>query len=195
MPKWAPANNDVPTVADWVSYVANQVISQVTSGTMPTGTAGEIVFRTDDGRYHAFTAPSTSQMFGTVSTWPTWAPTLTQSGTVTHTVTYARYYRIGTLVNAFAVLTVTGTGTANNVITVSLPFTAVSVGWGYGRVFDTSTNLMASGMTHLQSTTTMCVLDGMSPTNNLRLGQTGAAFALGLASGDSVLMGALYEAA
>jgi hypothetical protein len=195
MPKWNPSNLDVPTVADWVTYVANQVISQVTSGTRPTGTAGELIFETDTERFQAFEAPSTAQMFGTLGSWPTWTTTLTQSGTVTHTATYNRYYRIGTLCIALAALAVTGTGTANNIITISLPFTGVSVAWGYGRVFDASANTMGAGMTHLQSTTTMSVLDGMSPTANLRLGQTGTSMAAGLASGDSAVFGVIYEVA
>ena len=51
--------------------------------------------------------------------WETWTPTVTQSGSVTCTVTYAKYAQIQKLVVASAYLTVTGTGTANNPVLVS----------------------------------------------------------------------------
>lgn len=54
----------------------------------------------------------------------TWTPTLTQSGTVTNTATEARYIRTGCVVEAWGYLSVTGSGTTNNNVTVSLPVTA-----------------------------------------------------------------------
>lgn len=51
--------------------------------------------------------------------WTNWTPTVTQSGSVTVTVTYARYFTDGKLVHLIASLAVTGTGTANNAIVIA----------------------------------------------------------------------------
>lgn len=51
--------------------------------------------------------------------WADWTPTVTQSGSVTVTVTYARYFTAGKLVVLQAKLGVTGTGTTNNAIVIS----------------------------------------------------------------------------
>ena len=56
--------------------------------------------------------------------WTTWTPTLTQSGTVTATVTSAVYGRWGRLIVGQFRLSVTGTGTGSNAVTVSLPVTS-----------------------------------------------------------------------
>jgi hypothetical protein len=54
--------------------------------------------------------------------WADWTPTVTQSGSVTHTVNYARYVTIGRLVVVIAHLTMTGTGTtSNNIVVGGLP--------------------------------------------------------------------------
>lgn len=50
--------------------------------------------------------------------WVDWTPTLTQSGSVAHTVAYARYTTVGRLVMVQARLAITASGTAGNTITV-----------------------------------------------------------------------------
>lgn len=60
--------------------------------------------------------------------WTTYTPTVTQSGTVNKTVTRAAWMRIGRLVFVQWALSMTGAGTGNNVITVSLPVAAATTG-------------------------------------------------------------------
>lgn len=50
--------------------------------------------------------------------WRSWTPTVTQSGSVTVTITYARYIVLARLVVVQARLAVTGTGTAANAIII-----------------------------------------------------------------------------
>lgn len=53
-----------------------------------------------------------------VGRWISWTPTVTQSGAVAVTVTYARYIIFGNSVIVEARLAVTGTGTAGNAIII-----------------------------------------------------------------------------
>lgn len=57
-----------------------------------------------------------------------WTPTLTQSGAVTKTVTYARANTVGGWCKGYCRLDVTGSGTGNNAITVTTPTTAITTG-------------------------------------------------------------------
>lgn len=88
--------------------------------------------------------------------WETWTPAVTQSGAVTATVTLGRYMRIQKLVIAVAKLAITGTGTANNAVKVSLPITAMDSGQivGQGFIYDASTNLTYLVAAESDTTTT-----------------------------------------
>ena len=88
--------------------------------------------------------------------WETWTPAVTQSGAVTATVTLGRYMRIQKLVIAVAKLAITGTGTTNNAVKVSLPITAKDSGQivGSGFIYDASTNLTYLVTAESDSTTT-----------------------------------------
>jgi len=59
-----------------------------------------------------------------VGVWSTYVPVLTQLGAVTKTVNYASYIVAGKLVIVSVYLDITGTGTGNNAVTVTLPVTA-----------------------------------------------------------------------
>lgn len=73
--------------------------------------------------------------------WTDWTPSVTQSGSVTVTVTRAKYLQLGKFFIAFADLAVTGSGTTNNAITVSSPVTAAANPGTMGsfRYFDSGT--------------------------------------------------------
>ena len=88
--------------------------------------------------------------------WETWTPAVTQSVSVAATVTIGRYMRIQKLVIAVAKLSVTGTGTGNNAVKVSLPITAKDSGQivGSGFIYDASTNLTYLVSAESDSTTT-----------------------------------------
>lgn len=128
--------------------------------------------------------------------WTSYTPTLTQSGAVTKTVTYAKYRRLANSVQFQVVLAATGAGTANNVVTVSLPVTAATaasqtIGGGY--IVDASAVLKYTGTVIVTSTTVVSMADTTQATGGVYLGQTGAAFSAPLASGDSIIVGGEYE--
>jgi hypothetical protein len=129
-----------------------------------------------------------------------YTPTLTQSVTVTKTVTKGRYQQIGKTVFFEVVLAVTSSGTATNAVTIGLPVTAQSSNGqhcGTGRVFDTSAAATFPGLAIVASTTTCTLVDSTAGLtgNPTVLGQTGAAFAAAIASGDVVSVSGTYEAA
>lgn len=60
--------------------------------------------------------------------WTSWTPTVTQSGAVTCTVTFARYQIVGEIVHLRVQLDITGTGTTANAITIGgIPAAATPV--------------------------------------------------------------------
>lgn len=132
-----------------------------------------------------------------------WAPTLTQSGTVTKT-TVGAYSRVGRWVIAYCTLSVTGAGSASNQISVSLPVTAATSNAlaGTGYVIDASANAGAGGMyTGIASLagTTLAVLYATSNSGqtaaNLLIGSGSSTMTAALASGDAVVFQIQYEAA
>lgn len=131
-----------------------------------------------------------------LTTWTSYTPTLVQAGSVSKTVTYARYFKLGRLVVGQVLLAVTGSGSSATTITVSLPVTAVQAGnisAGVGSVYDASpTPTTYPGRVVLNTTGTMA-LSGSDVTSGGYLGSTG--FTAALASGDSVDMLFVYEAA
>jgi hypothetical protein len=128
--------------------------------------------------------------------WTTWTPTLTQSGSVTVTVTRATYARSGRKIEFHAQLSVTGSGTGSNAILMSLPVTAASSNHpinGTGAVTDTSASQNSSGIAYLNSTTTV----GIQPAGvGLGYGLLGfVGFTAALTSGDLIHINGTYEAA
>lgn len=125
--------------------------------------------------------------------WTAYTPTLTQSSTVTKTVTYAKYMKVGRMVHVTALLTVTGSGAANNAILVGLPFTAAASGLVAGtfRVNNSSGPNDFVGGCYFSSTT---VVAGMTNNNSHLLGAASSAFASGLGAGDLVCIDLTYEA-
>lgn len=133
-------------------------------------------------------APVTAGMVASEA-WNTWTPTLTQSGTVTATVTYAHYVKIGRTVIGSVLLAVTGTGTSSQRILVTAPVTAAvpahtPVGAGYLGAGATNTN----GSVAMPDTTHFGIIGGSD-----YLGASGVTTAL--TSGNSVSMSFSYEAA
>ncbi len=130
------------------------------------------------------------------STWTGYTPVLTQPGTVTATVTSARYSRSGALVVVSIYLTVTGTGTASNLVSVSLPVTAVGpagIVVGSGFIFDASAALIYAGSASLGSTTTVAIT--LNASTGSPAGVPGSGFIAALASSDQIRIFATYEAA
>lgn len=126
--------------------------------------------------------------------WTDYTPTLTQSGAVTKTVTYARYTKVGRLVHVTVLMTATAAGTANNAIKVSLPFTAATnsaLRAGMFSVRNASGPNNFVGACQFFSTTTVV---GITNNNSEFLGAASSAFSSALASGDIVSIDLTYEA-
>ncbi len=133
--------------------------------------------------------------FVPMNAWETYTPTLTQSGAVTKTVTYAKFVRMGRTIVANVVLAVTGAGTANNAVKVGLPVAATTSALVVGimEIIDASVGTTRySGTAFLDSTTEIV---GICNADAPYMGQTGSDFAVALASGDSIRLAFSYEAA
>lgn len=192
MPVKTWATNDVPTASDFNTHFRDQVLSTVTSGTRPSGTEGQMIYETDTDLCYIYNGGWVR--FGAGGGWTTYTPTLTQSGAVTKTVTYAKYEKVGRMVTVNVRLDVTGAGSANNAVTVSLPFTAATsaIDIGVGRIVDASAAQGFTGTAYLASTSTV-YLNDTTQAAAVALGQTGAAFSAALASGDSITCSFTYE--
>lgn len=130
-------------------------------------------------------------MVSTTGIWTSYTPTFTQSATITKTVGYARWMRVGRTVIGGFHMTATSAGTASNAIRVGLPVTAGALpndlGIGSGYVADVSSpqNYIAS----LGVITTTAV--GFI----VAAGYVGSSVAMTIASGDIVTGQFMYEAA
>lgn len=134
-------------------------------------------------------------LMGEGGAWSSWTPTVTQSGSVTVTVTRARFARYGRKIEFYALLSVTGSGTAANEVLMSLPVTASTSAYvinGAGYIVDASATTQYPGIAFLKTTTTV----GLVPSNVTGIGLLGAlGFTAGLASGDTIQISGTYEAA
>lgn len=128
--------------------------------------------------------------------WSTYTPTLTQSGAVTKTVTYASWGRAGRFIYGWVVLAVTGSGTANNAITVGLPVAAAQSSGAIGSAgWVDSSSAQQPAILELVTTTTARLRDTTIATASLFLGQTGSSNGNALASPDTITYVFHYEAA
>lgn len=122
-------------------------------------------------------------------TWSDYTPVLTQSGTVTATVNWAKYADVGNIRFIDVSLSVTGSGTGANVVTVSIPSSAVSTGAtvGSGYFYDASASGYLTFIVETASSTTVKFLPsaGGTSANKDFLG-AGSPFQLALASGDLI---------
>lgn len=146
---------------------------------------------------HILTSADLDTLFPVgVGAWTSYTPTLTQSVTVTKTVNYARYMKVGRMVTCAVNLGVTGAGTAANAVVLGLPLTsavASATPCGTGFIFDSSTGLAYPALVLLDSTTAVQFLSTQS-TGVARLG-AGGSWALALANADSVNAVFTYESA
>lgn len=124
--------------------------------------------------------------------WESYTPTLTQSGAVTKTVTYAKYTQINKLCIVNIRLDVTGTGTAGNAVVVGLPLTSATTTLSIGSVsiYDASASTNYSGTCYFISTTTVQFQGDWSATNFW-----GVTPNLGLAASDQIHISLQYEIA
>lgn len=131
-----------------------------------------------------------------VAAWTDYTPTLVQSGTVTKTVNYAKYQRIGRTIHFRLKLTVTGSGTASNAVVVGLPVACVETAdytLGQGFLFDSSASLSYKCVVSPASNANSLFLLPTDGTVANVLGVTG--FTAALASADVIVLAGTYEAA
>ena len=128
-----------------------------------------------------------------ISEWTSFSPTVTQSGAVTKTNTYSKYKSYGGTVEVIAYLTMTGAGTGNNVITVSLPVTGITATGlviGCGEVVDTGSQRISTNV-YVNTTTTVKFLSTAGALTDF----VGKDPNFALASGDTIAFTCRYEAA
>lgn len=125
-----------------------------------------------------------------VDAWTSYTPTLTQSATITKTVTYAKYQRVGRLIVANMSLAITGAGTSGNAILVGLPVAAAVLDGVVGsfRYFDAGSTAYTGTVIGVSTTTVNCWVSGNG--NPMGVNPTFAA-----ASGDNIQVSITYEAA
>lgn len=124
--------------------------------------------------------------------WESYTPTLTQSATVTKTVTYAKYTRINKLCIVNVRLDVTGAGTAANNVVVGLPLTSAqaTINIGSVSIYDASTSTNYSGTCFFATTSTVSFTGDWSGASFW-----GAAPNLALAANDQIHISLQYEIA
>jgi hypothetical protein len=123
---------------------------------------------------------------GVIGALTDWTPVITQSGTVAHTKTYAKYVTKGTnIIKAWANLGITGSGTANNAIVISgLPETPAANGC-YGAVW-----INDSGVGYYYGA--LLYIGSWQVRAHLELGSIGVDPNFGLANGDAILLEVEY---
>lgn len=133
-----------------------------------------------------------------VAAWTSYTPTLTQNATVTKTVTYAKYQRVGRLITVQGFLSVTGAGTGVNAVVIGLPVAAAQtsgLALGVGVVFDSSATLAYKGIVMVTGASTVSMYGANDTVATAYIGAGGGGFSAALASGDTIAYTATYESA
>lgn len=187
------------TAAQCNTFWMNQVVQVCdASGDYPSSPLeGQVVYDKALDSFLAYTGSAWVRVAGVSPTAvQTWTPTVTQSGSVTHTLNEARYIRQGNLVHAWFSATMTGTGTAGNNVNVSLPVTASGSHYvggcvGAGLVYDNSAGIRYPAQIELASTTAV----GFGVETTLSAGLWGTFPNLALAASDALRFQVTYQAA
>ena len=189
---------EVLTAANLEDYCQNQAVMRFAdAATRDTAlstvkTEGMVAYLIDTNSVTVYTGSAWSTVGPVHGAGLTWTPAVVQSGSVTATVTTAKYWRVGREISGFCELAITGTGTGGNAVTVSTPVTASTTGSFIGNfvIFDASVSTFYHGAARLLTTGTM------TGTANAQTGALGvASFTAGLANTDVVYVSFRYEAA
>lgn len=169
-------------IADTVDAHDASAISFSPAGTIAASTVQAAIEELDSG--------------SGLDAWTDYTPTITQNGAVAKTVNYARYNVDGKSVRVQVYVSITGSGTAANIVTVSLPVTAATggllTGGGFLLYDSSSPTPFFAGVTVMNTSTSVKFL--CSGTSQY-LGANGGSFTAGLASGDILSFDFDYEAA
>jgi hypothetical protein len=189
---YAPLDDgDEDTAAHRLANIYDQVIAQVTSATRPPGTAGQVIFETDTGRYYGHDGSGYVQLGGlTAAALNTHTPQIDQgaSTNIAKTTVYSQFQRLGNLCYWSFAFTMTAAGTAGSNVTLTTPVTLASTGSpaGGGSIYDASTTTHYNG-TWIPALTTSIRLFVDQNAN----AAWGASPNLALASGD-VIRGSVW---
>lgn len=160
------ATNEVLTSSDMNTYVGKQVISQLTSVTLPSSPGeGQTVYCTDTDKFVVWDGAAWQEVLQ-VGAWTSFTPTLTQNGAKSTSTNSYAYARVGGKCVEFSgAITITQAGTAGNKITLSLPVTAASryiAGTPIGTGIYNDGSVWRSGTLVIDTTTTaMIQLDNL----------------------------------
>jgi hypothetical protein len=192
MPDTALPDLTVVTESFWTPNVRQQVITQCTSATRPTGVEGRYIHETDTDLLYCHNGTGWEQVGG-VGGWTSFTPTIDQGASlnIAKTVTYSKWTRGPRRTITFNfVLTLTAGGTAGSAVTVTLPVTAASASAmvGHGQVFDSGAQQYPCTIQASIATQVAFSPDGVG---NL----WGITPSLALASGDILRGTVTYEAA
>lgn len=193
----------VVTAADMDDYVQLQTVQKFASAAARDTALsarkreGMITYQDDTNTFTVYSGSAWSTLGPVNGAWTDWTPTITQSGTVTYTDVRSAYTRFGRKIQTDGVLSVTGSGTSTNLVTVTLPVNAASTNantvLGAGWIFDSSASQYYFGIWVPNSASTaklqITSVGGSAAYAGL------ASFTAGLASGDVVTFQFTYEAA
>jgi hypothetical protein len=130
-----------------------------------------------------------------------YAPTLTQNNTVSATVSYAKYQQINKLVRVEFQLIVTGTGTAGNKITLSLPIAAFNNNTnvfsvvGGANFYDASSTVVYPAFVIMWGTTAVSFVNSSNTVANSTQYVGNSQFTAAITTNDYIAGSFIYEAA
>lgn len=116
MPDSGIADGTAYTSAFHDPYVRQQVVTQCTSGTRPTGVEGRMIAETDTNLFQVY-AGAAWVPFGGWGAWATYTPTLTNATGATVSGAYTQLGKTG----HFRINVTAGTATAAGTFTATLP--------------------------------------------------------------------------
>lgn len=189
------ATNEVLTSSDMNTYVGKQVISQLTSVTLPASPAeGQTVYATDTDKFMVWDGAAWQEVLR-VGAWTTYTPTVTQVSALSTSGSQFAYCRIGgkTIV-ATGAITITQTGTAGNKITIGLPLPAATRYTSDQHALG-SAHYLDSGTTNYQG----ALMWDSSTTGNIITNTAASALGVGVSiatgNGDTIGYAITYEIA
>lgn len=151
---------------------------------------------TNDRWYMCLDASAGSAIWYEVTNkWITWTPTITQSGSVVVTVNAAKYAVCGKVCKIFADMTVTGSGTAGNTITLSgIPAAVQTTTTGATRVVGNGV-IQDAGTANYYAIVTANAADGLVFNDTNTRGVIGVNPNFGLAANDVIDFTAVWDIA
>ena len=181
---------EVLTAANLEDYCQNQAVMRFAS----SATRDSALTSVKSEGMTAFLEDSNTLTIYTGSAWSTigpvhgglisWSPSVVQLGAVTTTNVQSLYMRVGRMVTAWFSVSVTGSGTGANNVTISLPVTALGgqTAVGTATIFDTSATARYKGVAGLAGPTVMTIWAAGSAVAFLGITD----FTAGLAVGDTL---------